>query len=262
MLQQSREDRRGRANADGWGIAWFEKGEPHVDKRAFQAAADPRFRVDASHIRARTLVAHVRAATVGDTRNENVHPFAFGPWVFAHNGTIPAFDAIEPSLLGDLPGVIRQHRRGTTDSELLFLWLLARLAEHTPNGTPEAPPAIVAEVVRTGLRHVRSLCARRTSSEATLNFVLADSRMLLASRRGRRLFSLQRQVLGTCELCGTCHCPKCHRLAKPSHPTVDRLPCRAVIVASEPLTDEDWTEEDDDTLLIVDDSLTTRRLAL
>lgn len=262
MLAQSGGDRRGQPNPDGWGVAYFIDGAPRVERQVLSAAEDQRFLVAAEEICTPALVAHVRAATVGEVSIENLHPFAVGRWVFAHNGTVAAFDRIRHQLADDLPAWLAQERIGTTDSELCFVWLLARLEQSCPGATRTgAPPSLVAEVLSAGIRQILSWCGATGDREkASLNFVLSDGRMLLAARCGRTLYALERDALRACELCGTCHCPVCR--AREEHPHGRQVTCRAFVVASEPITEENWLEVEEGVVLWTDESLEVRRVAI
>ena len=130
---QSDRDRRGRRNADGWGIARWSGPHPDVVRSTNPAFADGAFAEEAEATRARVALAHIRAATVGDVLPENVHPFQHGPWVFAHNGTLTAHAELAPILKDEAIG----SPHGSTDSELIFRWLLGRMPEFGLD--PEAP---------------------------------------------------------------------------------------------------------------------------
>ena len=255
LMNQSEHDKRGLPNPDGWGVAYFSNGVPHVKKRVLSAARDEQYRVTADEIYTRSLVAHVRSATVGGVRIENVHPFFVGRWVFAHNGTVPGFDAIEHRFAEDTPGWLLAERRGSTDSEMCFVWLLGRLERAHPGATLlGAPSSVVAAVLRHGVRQILSWCGEtRPDINPSLNFVLTDGQMLLAARCGRTLYSLEREDLHACELCGSCHCPVCS--VRDEHSHGDRVSCRAIVVASEPITTERWREIDEGVVLCVDDRL-------
>lgn len=118
-------------HSDGWGVAFFEsdsekpgRGVRHfVDK--LSATTSPIAHMLRSYpIKSHNVVAHVRKATIGAVALENCHPFVrelWGQyWVFAHNGDLRDF---HPPLRGGFRPV------GTTDSELVFCWLLQELSQ-------------------------------------------------------------------------------------------------------------------------------------
>jgi predicted glutamine amidotransferase len=112
-------------HTDGWGMAFFEgKGlRMFVDHESAATSPVATF-LRQYPIKSRNIIAHVRKATSGDVRLENVHPFSrelWGRnWVFAHNGHLTGFT---PQLHGSFTPV------GQTDSELAFCWLLQELAK-------------------------------------------------------------------------------------------------------------------------------------
>lgn len=108
---------------DGWGIAFFEENrwQRFVDEKP--AAHSPLSeQIKQQHIKSRTILAHIRKATVGDVELRNCHPFQrklWGQdWIFTHNGTLKEF---HPPLNG------RFSPEGETDSELAFCYLLQQL---------------------------------------------------------------------------------------------------------------------------------------
>ena len=66
------------------------------------------------------VVAHVRRATVGGTTIENTHPFSYGKWIFAHNGTVPNFLKVRDRMLPEIDSMLANDIKGTTDSEHIF----------------------------------------------------------------------------------------------------------------------------------------------
>jgi glutamine amidotransferase len=243
LLAQSRLDERGYANADGWGIAHYRNGAPAVLKRETAAHSDAEYRATATRITAATLVAHVRQATVGRARLENTHPFHLGPWTFAHNGTLTAFDSVAPRLGQEMERDLLENRRGTTDSELLFLWLIARMAAAGVGpGALSRHRGRALEVFGQSVGRAAELSRAEGAEEpARLNFVLTDGRVLLAARWGNTLHVLQRQGVLDCDICGDPH-------VEPRH----RDGYRAAMVASEPITNEAWTPVPDRHALAID----------
>jgi predicted glutamine amidotransferase len=112
-------------HTDGWGMAFFEGRGLRLFVDHHSAASSPVAAFLRQYpIKSRNIIAHVRKATSGDARLENVHPFSrelWGRnWVFAHNGHLTGF---APQLHGSFTPV------GQTDSELAFCWLLQELAK-------------------------------------------------------------------------------------------------------------------------------------
>ena len=109
----------------GWGLAKLRPGKaPVIEKEAVKATKSAALRriLDAP-IEERTLIAHIRFATVGHLEYENCHPFSAADnrgriWTLAHNGTI--FNGPE---LNDYIGI----QYGDTDSERVLLHLIDRI---------------------------------------------------------------------------------------------------------------------------------------
>jgi len=233
---QSDRDGRGRRNADGWGITRWTGPEPEVVKSTEPAFADRTFVEEAEATRSRVVLAHIRAATVGDVDLDNVHPFSHGPWAFAHNGTLTAHADLSPIMVP-----LHDEPRGSTDSELIFQWLLARMPEFgldpdAPSPDPDRLAALLEQVV---LDLVRWSIAIPGVEPPKLNLLLSDGVNLAASRWGNSLYWTVRTGVRDCAVCGTDHCPE----ADDSY--------RAVVIASEPITDEPWIEVQEGTVLAV-----------
>lgn len=224
LMVQSRQDMAGHSHTHGWGVATYEDHHPHVERQAWAAYHGEHFRRAAARIYAQTVLGHVRRATVGPAALENTHPFSHGPWVLIHNGTLPKFDQIRDSMLAAMTPGHREAISGVTDSEHLFRFLMS-LYEAKP-GQP------LLKTVRAGVSRVIEWC-RLADPDARigLNIILTDGDTLVGTRWGRGLHYVERDGIYDCEICGF---PHIHHDPK--------LPYRAVVVASEPVTHEIWTE--------------------
>lgn len=241
LLHQSERDGRGVANSDGWGIATWGSDGLRLERRARSAADDLRFTEVASLARPTTAIAHVRAATIGDPAPENAHPFRQGPWVFAHNGTLTAFDRVEP-LLDTGPFT----PSGITDSEHVFSWLLNRMPEFGLDPNRPAPsPEPIASLISAAVVDLHDMStAAGARRPPKLNFLISDGSNLVASRWGNTLYWAHRSAVPDCAVCGLAHCKDVD----------DRY--RAIVIASEPITDERWTEAQEGSVLSVDRAAT------
>ncbi|MFV1971447.1 MAG: class II glutamine amidotransferase [Acidimicrobiia bacterium] len=228
LQTQSDRDSRGIRNADGWGIAHWLGDDREVIKSTMPAFADDQFAEVAADIRSEAAIAHVRAATIGRVSTENTHPFTFGTWAFAHNGSIPAFDHVSTRLdIGPYGPP-----DGETDSELAFLWMLNRMSEYGLDpGDQAGGLEPVVELLAESVLELVDLSMRSGASELPkLNFIISDGRHIAASRWGNSLYWTFRRGIRDCAVCGTSHCPE----ADDDY--------RSVVVASEPITDENWIE--------------------
>ena len=235
---QSDRDSRGVRNADGWGIAHQEGLRPRVIKSTDPAFADRRFAEAATKVSSDAVIAHIRAATVGGAAEHNTHPFTYGPWSFAHNGTIAGIEHIAAHLdLGRFGPP-----DGETDSELAFLWMLNRMADYglDPETPAENLDSLVDLVADAVLELVGITIRSGVTEPSKLNFLISDGRHMVASRWGHTLFWTLRQGITDCAVCGTSHCPAADETY------------RAAVIASEPITaDEDWTELPEGSVLAV-----------
>ncbi len=193
LLAQSYADLRGAAHEDGWGIGFYHDTIPELEKRDYAAHNDLHFSTTAERIYSKTVVAHVRHSTVGGPSLENTHPFTYKHWAFAHNGTVTGFDRLHKPLESEVDPALLFHRRGSTDSELLFYWLLTRMRRDgfdLQRHVADVPRW--TDALATSLRLLDVRCAQVPgASPARLNVLLTDGAAMLASRwRNRKIFTM------------------------------------------------------------------------
>lgn len=164
-------------NGDGFGLAWYRPGHdgPGLYRDVLPAWADENLNSLCRMVQSGLFVAHVRASTEGATSRANCHPFSYGRWSFCHNGQVPHFAAIRRKLEAALPDALYAQRRGTTDSEVVFLTLLAQ-------GLDDDPAAALA----------------RTLPLITPNTNDAPLRLTIVFSDGVRLFGFRHASDGTC----------------------------------------------------------------
>ena len=124
------------AHPDGWGVAYYIDGSPHVTKSPTHALGDQLFHRLSGLVSSETVLAHVRKATQGSNTVLNCHPFQYGRWVFAHNGDVAAFAHHREALLAEISPRLRRFVLGETDSEVIFFMLLTRLEAAGPLSAP------------------------------------------------------------------------------------------------------------------------------
>lgn len=174
-----------REHPDGWGVGWYENDVPRVVRSLTPAHGDADFERLSHFVTAQTVLAHVRKASVGRVATENTHPFQRGPWLFAHNGTVPEWDRVRGPLEDLIDPSLRSQLRGETDSERCFFLFLSRLRRHCPPERADlgSAAAALAETVA-----LVGEVADRGEHKASTTFLVTDGRLLLACRRGRTLF--------------------------------------------------------------------------
>ena len=170
---------------DGWGLGWYEEGTPRVVRSLAPAHGDGEFEKLSSFVNASTVIAHVRQASVGRIATVNTHPFRRGPWLFAHNGTLPAWEKARGPLEALLDPSLRAELNGETDSErcfYLFLSHLRRRCDVEAATIGEASAALARTVAE-----IRAVVDPLADQPSSTTFLLTDGRLLLACRRGRTL---------------------------------------------------------------------------
>jgi predicted glutamine amidotransferase len=183
LFKQSNVDKK-RKQGDGWGIGWFESGEPRIFKRP-QALYRDKGRVTQAGRRAggNVAVGHVRWASnplklphgrlIGLVHTQ---PFQHGPWIFAHNGTLYLPREVKAQL-----GPWARWIRGNNDSEVLFYWLLKTVASASlsPRRWARRVRASLKTLNRIGKRHRASYPLYKFPYHG-LNWVLTNGKMLAA----------------------------------------------------------------------------------
>ena len=120
-------------NADGFGLAWYDKhAEPGIYKDVHPAWADANLHSLTNQVSSGLFMAHVRASTGTATSRDNCHPFSCGKMSFMHNGQVGGFDAVRKSADMMIPDDIFARRRGSTDSESMFLVAMGQGLEDDP----------------------------------------------------------------------------------------------------------------------------------
>lgn len=230
LIEQAVEDGRGLENPHGWGVGFVRDGTTECARQVRPADCSEDFRRQAVENEAETLVAHVRRATVGDPRYENTHPFRNGDSLLAHNGHVGRFDEIRPHILEALPESYEERILGTTDSEHFFQLALSHYRD--------------TETQIDALRDAIHLMGDWSDelgeeTELFLNTLWSDGGDLAGTKHGRSLWYLERDEPVACGYCNTPH----------AHP--DDESYRAVVLASEQITDEDWKRVPEDSVFRV-----------
>jgi glutamine amidotransferase len=225
-------------NRDGWGVMFAQHRDAYLFKEPAAASESPLERLVATQAPpARLVVAHVRLATAGGALLANTHPFRrthYGRVLhFAHNGSLPGlktrFAASEAAA----------NCIGDTDSELAFLLLLERLRPLEPAATPEQRFAVF-----------RDFCAEMRE-EGTANFLFTDGELLFVHAHKRRY-----EENGAF---GEPRAPALHmRALVPGEDHWEtegaevEAPGDAVLLASVPLDDHEWSGLDEGTALLIE----------
>jgi glutamine amidotransferase len=223
-----------KSNPDGWGIAWFDGNSWHLHKEPGPLYKSQTAKDLVKRVRGYIIVSHVRRATHGGLKLENTHPWLYKGYVFAHNGIINR-DKILKLLRQEYMDL-----EGETDSEVFFHLIVQEV--ESSGDFVEGVKRAIAEINSNGINY------------SSLNFIASDGRKLYALRYESlnyyTLYYLKRPTEGL----------RLEHLSKETYQLVRAKLAvgeKAVLVASEPLTEEPWEEVPNKHLLIADESLNT-----
>lgn len=175
------------AHPDGWGVAYYVDGSPHLTRSPSTALEDALFRRLSGVLSSETVLAHVRKATQGPKTVLNCHPFQHGRWTFAHNGDVPSFAERRDALMDAILPRLRRFVLGETDSEVIFYVLLSHLAGQGPLANRHGIDALIA-AIRATVATVREICDVPGSDPSLLTFIVTDGVTLAATHGGKELF--------------------------------------------------------------------------
>lgn len=168
----------------GWGVGFYQAGEILLKRRPIDDHDEVRPADIIRDVRADTLVAHVRQATVGAPRTENTHPFRYRQWLFANTGTVEAFTKLRGRLTEQLPTFLHRDVRGETDSELAFHLFLSFLHDAGELDRPAVSAAAARTALRGAIALVDGLCAEEGAPPTALNVLVANAEYLVAVHAG------------------------------------------------------------------------------
>ena len=222
---------------DGWGVAYYECGTPHVVKSAATAVHDQLFQRVSGIVSSETVIAHLRKATVGQSSIINSHPFQYGPWVFSHNGNIKNFDQHRDAIRALISERLRRFILGDTDSEVMFYLILTHLSKIKSLGSNRMSVEEVVTAVRSAVEEIckivgpYSLVDDEDPKETFLTFLLTNGNVMLGFQGGKNLYySTHKERCSERESCSSFN-PDCERPTQSGY--VSHL-----LFASEPLSGE------------------------
>jgi len=160
-------------NGDGFGVGWYGAHEdPGVYRDILPAWSDDNLRSLCRQIASSLFFAHVRASTGTATSRANCHPFVAGRWMFMHNGQIGGWDKVRRRVEAMLPDDRYHLRKGSTDSEAIFLTVDEdRLVRDPVGAMRDALVRIRLAMIETGVVEALRFAA-----------ALTDGKMLYAFR--------------------------------------------------------------------------------
>jgi len=240
---------------DGWGLSYYQGRFPHVIRSDKQALDDHLFRNISAVVSTRTLLAHIRQATVGGVGVLNCHPFQHGPWTFVHNGEVAGHDRSEigDAIRDAVDPRFRSFVMGETDSESIFYMFLSRLSRRVEDiyeGGVMLP--VVLDAVRETVERVRAIGGAddeyAEEQRTKLTIGITNGNILLGYRFRRPLFfSTYKTRCPERDSCPAFEHSKCEQ-------RVDQGTVKHLIVTSERPAENPnvWTELEDDDYVAVD----------
>lgn len=225
---------------DGWGVAYYHMGSPHLIKLDNQAKECKIFEKVSGVVSSNTVVTHIRKSTVGPVGPLNTHPFQYGPWVFAHNGNIENFEKVRQDFLNRIDASLRSFILGDTDSEHLFYLLLSIVKR---KGYLEDLNADIdfKEIIGEYITIIKAIAGPLVESKGDydknyLTFVLTNGQSMFAFQGGQQLyFSTHKKLCSERASCPHFH-PLCEKAALPQ----DKV--HHLLVSSEEIKNENiWS---------------------
>ncbi len=169
-------------NGDGFGIGWYSQDispEPATFVSLNPAWSNRNLRNLSPKIKTECMIAHVRAASVGEVSESNCHPFQYKSLLMAHNGGIENFSRIKRDLRSGLTDELYNWIKGQTDSEHIFAFLVSRVLTEHKVITTDA----VIEAFEYTFNTLKALMAKHDiKEEAYLNMVVTDGNFLVGTR--------------------------------------------------------------------------------
>lgn len=251
-------------HADGWGLGLFRDGDFLLirESEPSHASAHLRFIHD-QQMQSPLVVSHIRKATQGSVCLRNTQPFlrelGGQPQLFAHNGDLGPIGLRSEFPLGQYRPI------GESDSEFAFCILLGMM--QTLWLTEAAPST---------QRRFAVFCdfASRMASLGAANFLYSDGDCLFVHAHRRRhddgeirapgLYLLQRahhehETLTGCENAAPESSQEHSQEHSPEHSPQQRV----TLLASKPLSDENWQPIPEHTALVIrNGAIVERKLLL
>jgi glutamine amidotransferase len=243
---------------DGWGVAFYVDGAPHLTRSPFTALGDQLFHRLSGVVASHTVLAHVRKATQGANNVLNCHPFQHGSWVFAHNGDVQGFAALRKHMVAEVAPSLRRYILGDTDSEVIFYLLLTQLSAARPLRESRATHEVVGALKRT-CEVVRRLCAEHGQAHSDpplLTMIVTNGDTLAATQGGKELYySTYKTRCGERDTCSSL-APECEAPSQSGY--VNHL-----VLSSEPLLGENvWLELQPGDIIGVDANMRMRKTSI
>jgi glutamine amidotransferase len=170
-------------NGDGFGIGWYVPEvnyEPVTFVSVNPAWSNRNLKNLAPKIKAGCLIAHVRAASVGEVSESNCHPFQYKNLLMMHNGGVENFSLIKRPIRKPLNDELYNWIKGQTDSEHIFAYLLNELLSD-----PKAvinPETVIMAFEKTFTALKKMMADEGIKDAAYLNMVVTNGLFFVGTR--------------------------------------------------------------------------------
>ncbi len=166
-------------NGDGFGVVWFPQvRQPARFRSVTPAWSNQNLMTLAPAVQSRCILAHVRAATQGQTAEANCHPFLGQGWAFMHNGNLDRFPATRQRWLHELSPQAFEGIEGRTDSEHLFASFLDRLEQRSGPIDAATLADVLEETMGEAIERSRSVGGERCD----MNLAVSNGELAAVSR--------------------------------------------------------------------------------
>jgi len=199
-------------------------------------------------VRSDLILMHARSLRSETVRRENIHPFRFKDWLFAHNGRIAGFEVIREKLIGIVPEFIKRNIRGATDSEYMFHLFLSFLYDAGYLGRPNADVGHIAEALTRTFSTLDEFLSVAGHTPSPASVIASDGYSLVAGGRGIPVEYVLINGIKDCHVCRTSVQPGDKEI-----PQVDHDDLKSVLICSciEETTQQPFELLPDNSLLLV-----------
>lgn len=238
-------------NGDGFGVGWYARSvdpTPAVFTAITPAWSNRNLKRLADKLRSDCVFAHVRAATAGGSVSEtNCHPFQYREFLWMHNGWIPDFHRVKRRIRERLSDEHYNLIQGTTDSEHAFALFLDNLERDEAEYGVEKLRRAMQRTVRDLVELCRNAGIERP---AYFNFAVTDGVHVIVTRYVSDLDVMPETLYVAMGQRFEYRDGRYEMIS-------DGDGTSAVIVASEPLTDDrdDWSVVEPNQLVAVSPGL-------
>jgi predicted glutamine amidotransferase len=231
-----------------FGVGYYSRGdllqrvEPRNENESFDLEKVIR------GVRSDLILMHARTPRKERILREDIHPFRFKDWLFAHNGKVTGFDDVRERLLEAMPSFIRRNLRGKSDSEYLFHLFLSFLYDAGQINRPNLPVDSIGDAMSRTFSTVDELLSVAGYDRSPASVVVSNGYSVVAGSRGIQVAYAAIDGIENCEVCRISVRPGDKTAVSANHPDL-----KAVLIYScgMDVISEPFNRLSDDSLLMV-----------